>query len=243
MDIQKKYSYKLTFIFTILISQISFSQKTIVKENVPKDFKKFNMEKGPNKKKFSFFEFSVGTLLPISLNGDESMTFKSSFEYQLSTNFKRKISPVLSLTNILGISHLRIQAKNIYELNDFGISSSALNPKFRMWNLMYLTGFRFNIDPNRGNQIGKYIEMNLFGFYTLNSTLRYEYNTNLNNKTIITERNPNPISNLHYGFKMKLGIKSKSIFCFYRLSHFLENSDFPSLLVGFSSTIGNKTYR
>ena len=214
-----------------------------MKENVPTDFKKFNMEKGPNKKKFSFLEFSVGTLLPISLNGDESMTFKSSFEYQLSTNFKRKISPVLSITNILGISHLRIQAKNIYELNDFGISSSALDPRFRMWNFMYLTGFRFNIDPNRGNQIGKYIEMNLFGFYTLNSTLRYEYNTNLNDKTIIIERNPNPVSSLHYGFKMKLGIKSKSIFGFYRLSHFLENSDFPSLLVGFSSTIGNKTYR
>ena len=50
---------------------------------------------------------------------------------------------------------------------------------------MYLTGFRFNIDPNRGNQIGKYIEMNLFGFYTGISTLRYEYNTNLNDKTII----------------------------------------------------------
>ena len=39
-------------------------------------------------------------------------------------------------------------------------------------------------DPNRGNQIGKYIEMNLFGFYTWNSTLKYEYNTNLNDKTI-----------------------------------------------------------
>ena len=108
---------------------------------------------------------------------------------------------------------------------------------------MYLTGFRFNIDPNRGNQIGKYIEMNLFSFYTGISTLRYEYNTNLNDKTIIRERNPNPISNLHYGFKMKLGIKSKSIFGLYRVSHFLENSDIPKLLVGFSSTIGNKTYR
>ena len=243
MDIQKKYSYKLIFIFTILISKIGFSQKTIVKEKVPEDFRKFNMENGPNKKKYSFLEFSVGTLLPIFLNRDESISIKSSFEYQLSTNFKRKISPVLSLTNILGISYLRIQAKSIYELNDFGISSSALDPRFRMWNFMYLTGFRFNIDPNRGNQIGKYIEMNLFGFYTGISTLRYEYNTNLNDKTIIRERNPNPISNLHYGFKMKLGIKSKSIFGLYRVSHFLENSDIPKLLVGFSSTIGNKTYR
>ena len=67
MDIQKKYSYKLIFIFTILISQIVFSQKTIMNEKVPSDFRKFNMEKGPNKKKYSFLEFGVGTLLPISL--------------------------------------------------------------------------------------------------------------------------------------------------------------------------------
>ena len=39
---------------------------------------------------------------------------------------------------------------------------------------------------------------------------------------------PKPISNLHYGFKMKLGIKSKSIFGLYRVSHFLENSDIPN---------------
>ena len=243
MDTQKKYSYKLIFIFTILVSQIGFSQKIIMKENVPTDFRQFNMEKGPNKKKYSFLEFSVGTLLPISLNGDESMAIKPSFDYQLSANFKRKISPILSFTNILGISNLRVQAKSIYELNDFGLSSSALDPKFSIWNLMCQSGFRFNMDPNRGNQIGKYIEVNLFGFYTLNSTLKYEYNTNLNDKTIIKERNPNLMSYLHYGIKMKLGIKSKSIFGLYRLSHFLENSDFPSLLVGFSSTIGNKTYR
>ena len=79
MDIQKKYSYKLIFIFTILISKIGFSQKTIVKEKVPADFRKFNMEKGPNKKKYSFLEFGVGTLLPISLNRDESMSINSSF--------------------------------------------------------------------------------------------------------------------------------------------------------------------
>jgi hypothetical protein len=243
MDTQKKYSYKLIFIFTIFVSQIGFSQKIIMKENVPTDFIHFNMEKGPNKKKYSFLEFSVGTLLPISLNGDESMAIKPSFDYQLSASFKRKISPILSFINVLGVSNLRFQAKSIYELNDFGISSSALNPKFSIWNLMCQSGFRFNMDPNRGNQIGKYIEMNLFGFYTWNSTLKYEYNTNLNDKTIIKERNPNLISNLHYGIKMKLGIKSKSIFGLYRLSHFLENSDFPGLLVGFSSTIGNKTYR
>ena len=93
---------------------------------------------------------------------------------------------------------------------------------------MYQSGFRFNMDPNRGNQIGKYIEMNLFGFYTWNSTLKYEYNTNLNDKTIIKERNPNLISNLHYGFKMKTRYKSKSIFGLFRLSHFLENSDIPN---------------
>ena len=174
MDTQKKYSYKLIIIFTILVSQIGFSQKIILKENVPTDFIQLNMEKGPNKKKYSFLEFSVGTLLPISLNGDESMVIKPSFDYQLSANFKRKISPILSFTNVLGISHLRVQAKSIYDLNDFGLSSSAINPKFSIWNLMYLTGFRFNMDPNRGNQIGKYIEMNLFGFYTWNSTLRYE---------------------------------------------------------------------
>lgn len=137
MDTQKKYSYKLIFIFAILVSQIGFSQKIIIKENVPTDFRQFNMEKGPNKKKYSFLEFSVGTLLPISLNGDESMAIKPSFDYQLSANFKRKISPILSFTNVLGISNLRVQAKSIYELNDFGLSSSALNPKFSIWNLMY----------------------------------------------------------------------------------------------------------
>ena len=243
MDTQKKYSYKLTLIVTILISQIGFSQKTILKENVPLDFKKFNTEKGPNKKKFTFLEFSVGTLLPISFNKDENMTIKPSFEYHLSTNFKRKISPILSLTNMLGISHLRIQAKSIYELIDFGLSSSALDPKFCIWNLLYQTGLRINFDPDRGNQIGKYIEMNVFGFYAWNSTLRYEYNTNLNDKTIIREKNPNPISNLHYGFKIKLGLKDKSIFGSYRVSHFLENRDIPNLSIGFSSIIGNKTYR
>ena len=113
--------------------------------------------KKAKQKEIFFLEFSVGTLLPISLNGDESMAIKPSFDYQLSANFKRKISPILSYTNVLGISNLRVQAKSIYELNDFGLSSSALNPKFSIWNLMCQSGFRFNMDPNRGNQIGKYM--------------------------------------------------------------------------------------
>ncbi len=239
-----KYDYKLTLIILLILkSQFGFSQKVILEEKVPVEFKNYNMTKGPNKKKFSSIEFSFGTFLPFTMNEDQLIAFNPSFEYQLSTKFKRKVSPILSLTNVFGISHLRIQAKNIYELHHFGISSSALDPKFRIWNLMYQFGLRFNIDPNRGNQLGKYIEMNVFGYYNINSTLRYEFNTNLNDKTIIKDKNPNSISNFNYGLKLKFGLKNKSIFGSYRLSEYVENRDIPKLSIGVSSVIGIKEYR
>jgi len=167
-----------------------------------------------------------------------------SSEFELGLRYKLKISPILSTG--LGAGYFnqsfRVDTEektfpddNIYDKEVFRVNS--LNSK------IYL---RINIDPKRGNFIGKYFEAGVFGCWSFSQKriMLTKYNDNEDtgiNKSREIHSGLSYIDKIQYGAYLSIGIAGYEVTYRHRLSRIIKEEandyDFSPNTIGISISL------
>ena len=242
-----KFVYKvIQIILVVFIFNDTTAQREIISEEVPLDFKEYSADWGPNQKKYRYTEFSFDTYLPWKLEMVNGPSIKPSFNVNLSFIKKRKINNILSTTRGLGVEYQNIFINNIDNISKHNATpivvtnNDVLNPQVKFLSLNGQLGLRFNFDPKRGNQLGKFLELNPIFHFNAIRRLRYRVVTNstTREKLVIREHNNSTLRPLNLALRIKIGNKNTSVFSTFFVNNLMDEVyPFPSLSVGFSKII------
>ena len=84
--------------------------------------------------------------------------------------------------------------------------------------------FQVNIKPKRGNKLGTYFDMGIYGFYNYSKKFRYNLELDqLSKNTSITIKNIEYFNPFEYGVLLRLGYNKATLFSKYRLSNLFNN--------------------
>jgi len=216
-------------IYICIISIISsnyFSQDVLISDTIVQDFSKIDKNFGPNRKYYSYEFLGFGTTSKLDINkwnklnlNENYLPIKSSLVVYGGSRNKFKIN------SFLGV---------IYDLY-FQSSWSKLNlkanpnipaPLLEIKNAKYIINnsdvnlcLQFNSKPKRGNQLGKYLDLGMFGCFIYHSTFKYKTGSNqLSKNTIVKINNPKYINRWAYGYIIRLGNDHIAIYGKYRMS-------------------------
>ena len=240
-----KYNFKLLqILFFIAFISESFSQKVIISEDPPMDFKNFNNEIGPNQNKFNYFELEFGGISKYQTL--DPIPFQFGIHIGLSRIQKRKINNILAFHYGLEYSYDNIYLKQEAESYITNLPTKAEDLKYHFSNINSAIGFQINFDKKRGNQLGKYLSIG--GFFGFNYANRLTYNLSdqsIAKKVRINQKNLNHIMPFQYGISAKMMLKKIGLFINYRISNLVEGLTYgiPKISCGLNITINGKTYR
>lgn len=245
MDTLMKYNFKILAIVILTLFQFSgITQKVVISENPPLDFRKERSEFGPNQKRFDYLDLKLGDFK--SGVATNTIPTKSTLNLELTKLYKRKISELFSLNYGIGIGHqlFVLEQYDITYLPD--ISDQSKEIKYRFINLHPIMGFQINLDNKRGNQMGKYIACNAYLDWIFSDQLSYKYTNSSNSDQIkITHKNLSNVSAFQYGVKLKISGKKLGVFVDYRVSDYFINQSYelPKLSIGVNYSIYKNNYR
>ena len=91
--------------------------------------------------------------------------------------------------------------------------------------------FQFNFKPKRGNQLGKYLDLGVYGSYNYSRRFMYRLDiVDVAKNAKVTMKKLAYMNPIEYGFSIRLGNGRSCIYSRYRLSDiFNENTNFVSL--------------
>lgn len=209
---------KLLIIFLIIVSENISAQVILIQENVNADT--VLSETGPNRKKYYSGFYSVGMIFGQPDSTGSAIDSKASYHLQLGNRAKFKVNNVLSwgVENMFDYKSFRIKQND-----DKTFGGDVLHKKETFIVLSYelLLFTRFNIDPKRGDHLGKYLDLGVYGGYnlikrhkvvdTVSSVYGFE-----RGKYIMT--NLKYVEKFNYGVTARIGWWGLSLYCNYRLS-------------------------
>ena len=210
-----------------LIGFFSIAQTTKMNESPTK---KEVPEEGPNLKKFQHPTIGFGTIL------GSSTDFRSGVSNYLmiGERNKRKINEWYSLG--FG-SHFWVY--NFHVAEDAQILTPQVNPMekqvFRQ-NALGLEFFnRFNFGK-RGNRIGNFLELSVYGQWNMNTKLISKSEKDGSNRLVMRNINPGWAQRWNYGVSARLGFNRMVLLAQYRLSELFVNdvvfNAAPNLSIG-----------
>jgi hypothetical protein len=220
-------AFILSFALCLFIS-ISYAQEVLLNEEV-EDVKENISEFGPNLKKFRYLYVGFGWWGTNSEgNGAEVEQFRKG-NFEAGLRFKRKINEYYSIGWALYYSNWTYRLKqNDQKLVPNNVIHKSEQLSFNNLGLDIYNRFNFT---KRGNVLGKFIDLGVFGTWAFNS--RQVYTDELkdaDNNYLAEEKEVKVtglkyIENFNYGLRMRFGINRYVIFADYRLSD-IFNSKF-----------------
>lgn len=217
---------KNTFIISILLlfSLNLISQDVLLEENV-KDKKE--VKKGPNKKYFTHMYYGMDFYLPPNEVGSE-IIYGRSWDMNFGWRAKLKVAKFYSLgyTFDYSYTHLRMkQNEDKITPDDIEYNKQSLRThqaKLGLYN-------RFNFDKRRGNRIGNFLDLGVYGGYIFSTRHKNEIKED-HSTYLEVHRKLDYIERLNYGAFANLGFNSYVITFKYRLSDFFkEDTDYPEI--------------
>lgn len=228
--------FSIIFIVVLNIGTI-FSQTVLLEEKVSAPGENEN-NIGPNKKHYTFFYFGFSNF--IFSNADDDLYFKTgkSHAIDFGFNYKHKITNLLSY-NLGGLyRNERCLLKNVSD----ELFLDSTNYDNDIIGLNYIGGesfFRINFDVMRGNILGKYIDIGVFGAYKYRVnriTVIENSGKILNSKNIKSKyKDISGTKDFVYGLKFGLGWYRFQLSARYYLYNklFSNNIELPKLSIGF----------
>jgi hypothetical protein len=201
------------------------AQDTLMLEKEP--MKKMENRKGPNSSRFSHLYYGVKFPIPIGTEGSEIL-FWNSYGMEFGHRSKLRVSNFYSLGFDVAYAFNRYRMKQV----DGKITPDAvLYDKQSIRNNEWRLGFynRFNLDLKRGNVMGKYIDLGVYGTYHFGNKTWTEVEADNVTVTTVT-RKLDYIEPWGYGVYAHLGAGAFILKFEYRLSpYFKEDTVFPDL--------------
>jgi hypothetical protein len=222
----------LLFVLILILHQSLIGQRVVISENVSSDTDVPVF--GANRKHFghifSGFHHIAGA--------PESNTDKlkaCSWVFELGYRYKRRFSQTLSAGAELGIKRMSYSIKHWEMLHT---PEASETDKHKLVFIQTGLGLyqRFNYNKRRGNYVGNYIDVGVYGDWNFNTRQVYQFRNEADEKVLTRKSNLNYISPFEYGVLMRLGFNRIAAKATYRLSgHFKETSapaEMPRLTFG-----------
>ena len=213
-------------IYICIISIISsnyFSQDVLISDTIVKDFSKIDKNFGPNRKYYSYEFLGFGTTSKLNINNENYLPIKSSLVVYGGSRNKLKINSFLGLIYDL---YFQSSWSKLYLKANPNIPADPLemkNAKYIINNSDINLCLQFNFKPKRGNELGKYLDLGMFGCFIYHSTFKYKIGSNqLSKNTIVKINNPKYINRWAYGYIIRLGNDHIAIYGKYRISDMLN---------------------
>jgi hypothetical protein len=218
-------------LFTVLYTcSIGYTQKVLFEKNVKDNA--YSKKKGPNTKYFSHLLIGYELFASPPDNKGAEIVYGSSATIDIGYRHKFKILEFYSM----GFSTEYSFAKYIIRQTDNKILPNALQhdkEKLRFNNARLEFYNRFNFDK-RGNTLGKYLDIGLYGDWTF-ATNHYTKDKahdepNMSEMTVVKYTRLQYTRNYNYGLTVRFGINKISLSANYRLSDlFKEEYQLPEL--------------
>jgi hypothetical protein len=212
----------LMFVLILSLSQSLKGQQIVVSENLKGDtaIPAF----GANRKHFGhiFLGLHHSAGAP-ELNTDKLKGLRS-WGFEFGYRYKRRFSQTLSAGVELGIK------KMSYSIMQWEMLHTPEATEIDKHKLIFLqTGLglyqRFNYNKRRGNYIGNYIDVGVYGDWNFNARQVYQFRNDANEKVVVKKSKLNYISPFEYGILARFGFNRFAAKATYRLSdHFKENA-------------------
>lgn len=220
----------MILIFSFITLSIN-SQIIVLKETVPDDFEEEDKGFGPNRKRFSHPFASYGSFsnkYDHTGRTSDKTKFGSSLDLTSGTRSYLKVNKFYALTFDFGIS-LRMFGMKLNENSLLPLPTNDLTKsKYWLSSIGMAIGNQLNLKPNRGNQLGTYINIGAYGnfnylrrytaWYNKNDLIPYNYKINL--------KNFKDLNLFDYGVVLKYGKPNFTFFAKYRVSDLFLNKDF-----------------
>ena len=242
---------KRTFIIAVLSCLINtvYSQNVILKQDVNKDFE--NDEYGPNKKRYRSTFTSFGFLFgnPDSI-GSEINWYKSFF-YETGNRKKRQLSKFYAIGRETSLNIKSYSIKQ-HDEKTFGGFEKHKAERLLLVNLNLTIYNRFNFKPNRGNSLGKYLD--LAGYIEYAFIGRHIVTDKIDQVSGYSQgkywlRGLKYLNKFNYGAQARFGLSHFSFFCSYRFSNLFKEKnqidyiELPRFTAGFSVDMPLKRIR
>lgn len=226
----KSLSILISTVLLLLLNS-SIAQVIIIKETVPEDFKESDNDFGPNRKRFSHPYASYGTFSNLMNPKDhiaQKTKFLQSIELVSGTRGYLNFGKMYGLTFDSNFS-FRMFGLKLLNSTTLPLSNENLTKgKYWLGSFGLHIGNQINLKRNRGNQLGRYINIGGYGninfirrftgWYDKNTIIPYDYKINL--------KKFKEINLLDFGLALKYGKSNFTIFAKYRLTNLFKNKDF-----------------
>lgn len=215
----------LIFLLTLLIVSHVYStkiiaQEVILKQNVELDTVPKKI--GQNLKKYSHFYIGMGAVVGSNEGEGGDLNYGRSLDFTAGFRYKYKINNVYAIGMDAKYNWTSFNLKQ----NDDKILPNNLQHKREVINFNnfgFIAYNRFNFDKNRGNHIGKFLDIGAYADWTF--MVRHKYTTEFDvagnaNQSVseVTNSGLLYVERLNYGLTARLGFGKFVFYGSYRLS-------------------------
>ena len=238
---------KHSILFILIISCTSITGQTIlIKQTVPENFEDIDEGHGPNRAHFSYPYFALGMHTDgYSHENDTTISpvYGKSMEMRFGTRTRLKLNRFLGfgIDYELGYSAHFINLKDAYALANF--SPDVKKVRYQIYTIGAASYFQFNFEPKRGNQLGSYLDIGVFGSY--NFGRKYSQTLKIGKeKSVYKLKKLQDFEKLNYGAIFRFGKRVWAIYAKYRYSNSFKNKtttgnyELPRLTFGFEYFFG-----
>lgn len=190
---------------------------------------------GMNRKNFGHFFVGVQKFAGIPEVDSDEFNYSASWAIGCGYRYKRKFSQVLS-----GVAEWQLKRLAFYPEQWDMLQTSGSAETVEQKLVFLQTGLaayqRFNYDKRRGNYVGRYIDVGVYGDWSFNTRHIYCYQNAAGEDVRTREGSLDYIQPFEWGVLMRLGFNNLAFTSSCRLSdHFSKSSgigEMPRFLIG-----------
>ncbi len=220
------------FLFLFFTTQLLSAQTVLLREDVNVGLAIPN--EGPNRKHYHATFFSAGLHFGEPDQRGSELRWQNCLFVETGWRHKRELTRFYALGHDFSFNFRNLRVRQ-HEDKRFGGPAIHAREKLVLINANLLLFQRFNFLPNRGDHLGKYLDMGLYGEYAIWARHITQDDVEAENgykraRTVL--RGPRYLNRFNYGVALRYGISGISVFCTYRLSDMFRGKapfDYPEL--------------
>lgn len=242
--------------FLVLLFGVSLiqGQTIILKQSVPENLEDEDDDFGPNRKFFSHpytgiafiaggFDHENDTLPPVK--------FVNSFSFITGNRYYRNYNPFIARVLDYELSYEQ-HVLNLNKQPDIALPFDNIDlKKSKYWLVKMGLGwnYQFNFKPKRGNQLGSYLSLGLYGDFLLFRRFHAIYKSNVSSYADVIKISLGKIDYFNkwdYGAVVRFGKTNWNLFVKYRYANYFNNKaqdrnikELPRFTVGLNFFPGN----
>ncbi len=239
----RKFTLLFFLIFGICTSNLIYSQAILIKDKTLEDFKDHDYDFGPNRKKYSYSYYGVGKIVNASLPDSVFSVRWNALKVTSGYSKKRQVNKYLGLLIDLEISAESYALNKLDSTTVINFNSNIDKARYVFYKIGGDLAFQSNLRPKRGNQLGTYITLGMFGDYNIArrfvTKAKFENGFKVKDKVVYKKL---PFAHpFQYGAVLKFGKHYFDIFAKYRISNAFNNGqlELPRLIIGLEFLLHN----